>query len=260
VNSENVGIEEARGRLGDLVVTAQQGTDIILTRRGRPVARITRIQEDTMVTSAESTSTPIANGGYVYNPEVDGPDFADFTATELRELAAERSLDFSAHPAMREPAMQMIYRYDPQHVDGQMMSQDITPDGQIDLGTALRIEMPNATDWKQAELLRTADGRWVWHSTTGIKDRREVWHWIAEDEAREDLSEWGIPFPAATEILPFDRAAALAGYGILTDYTTGEELRAATAEEHARSLAAGETGAYRDEDGRSVFVAGGPES
>lgn len=49
-----------------------------------------------------------------------------------------------------------------------------------------------------------------------------------------------------------------AEYGILTDYTTGEEIRPATTDEHARSLAAGETGAF-DLDGRVVFVAGGPE-
>jgi hypothetical protein len=49
-------------------------------------------------------------------------------------------------------------------------------------------------------------------------------------------------------------------HGTLTDYTTGEAIRPATAAEHAQSLAAGETGAYRDDDGRAVFVAGGPES
>lgn len=49
-------------------------------------------------------------------------------------------------------------------------------------------------------------------------------------------------------------------YGTLTDYVTGEPIRPATADEHARSLAAGETGAFGDEDGRAVFVAGGPES
>lgn len=49
-----------------------------------------------------------------------------------------------------------------------------------------------------------------------------------------------------------------APYGILTDYDTGEELRAATADEHAQSLTAGETGAF-ELDGRVVFIAGGPE-
>jgi hypothetical protein len=47
-------------------------------------------------------------------------------------------------------------------------------------------------------------------------------------------------------------------YGTLTDYVTGEQIRPATAAEHARSLAAGETGAF-ELDGRAVFVAGGPE-
>jgi hypothetical protein len=48
-------------------------------------------------------------------------------------------------------------------------------------------------------------------------------------------------------------------YGTLTDYTTGEQIRPATADEHARSLAASEVGAF-ELDGRSVFVAGGPET
>jgi hypothetical protein len=47
-------------------------------------------------------------------------------------------------------------------------------------------------------------------------------------------------------------------YGILTDYVTGQEIRNATAEEHERSLAAGDTGAF-ELDGRAVFVAGGTE-
>jgi prevent-host-death family protein len=45
MTSENVGIEEARKRLGDLVTIAQQGTDITITRNGRPVARLTAIGE-----------------------------------------------------------------------------------------------------------------------------------------------------------------------------------------------------------------------
>ncbi|MBM0257036.1 type II toxin-antitoxin system Phd/YefM family antitoxin [Micromonospora sp. 4G55] len=48
MSSKEVGIEEARKRLGDLVTAAQQGTDIILTRNGKPAARIVCVQEDTM--------------------------------------------------------------------------------------------------------------------------------------------------------------------------------------------------------------------
>lgn len=55
------------------------------------------------------------------------------------------------------------------------------------------------------------------------------------------------------------KAQAVGGeYGALTDYTTGEPIRPATADEHARSLSSGETGAF-ELDGRAVFVAGGPE-
>lgn len=50
MSSKEVGIEEARKRLGDLVTAAQQGADIIITRNGKPTARITRHQEDIVVT------------------------------------------------------------------------------------------------------------------------------------------------------------------------------------------------------------------
>ena len=49
-------------------------------------------------------------------------------------------------------------------------------------------------------------------------------------------------------------------YGTLTDHTTGNPIRPATRDEWLRSLRAGETGAYRDDDGRDVYVAGGYES
>jgi hypothetical protein len=50
-------------------------------------------------------------------------------------------------------------------------------------------------------------------------------------------------------------------HGTVTDYATGEQIRPATAEELARTedkLASGDsdayTGAWTDEDGRTVFV------
>jgi hypothetical protein len=62
---------------------------------------------------------------------------------------------------------------------------------------------------------------------------------------------------ALTEMLAYVTRGT--DYGTLTDCVTGEQIRPATAAEHARSLAAGETGAF-ELDGRGVFVAGGPES
>lgn len=43
-----VGIEDARKVLGDLVTAAQQGQDIVITRNSRPVARIVAYREDAM--------------------------------------------------------------------------------------------------------------------------------------------------------------------------------------------------------------------
>ncbi|MET0426299.1 MAG: type II toxin-antitoxin system Phd/YefM family antitoxin [Actinoplanes sp.] len=48
MSSENIGIEDARKRLGDLVTAAQQGANVVLTRNGRPVARIVHYQEATV--------------------------------------------------------------------------------------------------------------------------------------------------------------------------------------------------------------------
>jgi prevent-host-death family protein len=50
MSSENIGIEKARKRLGDLVTAVQQGADVVLTRNGKPAARLTRYQEDIMTT------------------------------------------------------------------------------------------------------------------------------------------------------------------------------------------------------------------
>lgn len=60
MSDQFVGIEEARGRLGDLVTVAQQGIDTVLTRNRRPVARITRVQEDLM--PATALIAPLSDG------------------------------------------------------------------------------------------------------------------------------------------------------------------------------------------------------
>lgn len=48
MSSKEVGIEQARKTLGDLVTAAQQGADIVLTRNGKPAARIVAIKEPAM--------------------------------------------------------------------------------------------------------------------------------------------------------------------------------------------------------------------
>ena len=72
MSSQHIGIEEARGRLGDLVTAAQQGTDIILTRNRRPVARITRYQEGEHMSAVISLKPKSEQGGWVWEVNDDG--------------------------------------------------------------------------------------------------------------------------------------------------------------------------------------------
>lgn len=53
MSSRYIGIEEARKSLGTLVTAVLQGTDVVLTRNGKPAARIVRYQEEPMITMAE---------------------------------------------------------------------------------------------------------------------------------------------------------------------------------------------------------------
>lgn len=53
MSSQEIGIEEARKRLGDLVTAARQGADIILTRNGKPAARIIPYVEQPTITVTE---------------------------------------------------------------------------------------------------------------------------------------------------------------------------------------------------------------
>jgi prevent-host-death family protein len=46
---ERIGIYDARARLSELVDRVEAGEEIVLTRRGRPVARMLRAAEDARV-------------------------------------------------------------------------------------------------------------------------------------------------------------------------------------------------------------------
>lgn len=57
MSRHHVGIEQARKTLGDLVTAVQQGADIVLTRNGKPVARIapeTKMNKYGMLVDADS--------------------------------------------------------------------------------------------------------------------------------------------------------------------------------------------------------------
>lgn len=48
MSRKDIGIKQARPILGDLVTAVQQGADVVLTRNGKPVARIVRYKEQGM--------------------------------------------------------------------------------------------------------------------------------------------------------------------------------------------------------------------
>lgn len=55
--SEHIGIEDARKVLGDLVTRAQDGADVILTRHGKPAARIVAVKEPPVPTMLKTLTT-----------------------------------------------------------------------------------------------------------------------------------------------------------------------------------------------------------
>jgi prevent-host-death family protein len=46
--ARRIGIREARSQLGDLIQSVRQGAEWVITDRGRPVARLTAINPETM--------------------------------------------------------------------------------------------------------------------------------------------------------------------------------------------------------------------
>lgn len=78
MSSKEVGIEQARKTLGDLVTAAQQGTDIILTRNGKPAARIIAIKEPTVSLTLALINAGVDADRITSNPvgeiRIDDPD------------------------------------------------------------------------------------------------------------------------------------------------------------------------------------------
>jgi prevent-host-death family protein len=109
VSRTYIGIKEARPVLGDLVTAAQQGADIVLTRNGKPAARIVRYQEEPAmnitldlinadVDAARITSNPLGeiriniDGGHIIagsEPMDDDPDTEWWTATRYDDEGTE---------------------------------------------------------------------------------------------------------------------------------------------------------------------------
>lgn len=61
MSSKFIGIEDARKDLGNLITQVQQGTDVVLTRNGRPTARLVRYQEAIAMLATVATAGTITN-------------------------------------------------------------------------------------------------------------------------------------------------------------------------------------------------------
>lgn len=59
MTSEQIGINEARPILGDLITRVQQGADVVLTRNGNPAARLIRYQEEAMLMPVEEETVKV---------------------------------------------------------------------------------------------------------------------------------------------------------------------------------------------------------
>jgi prevent-host-death family protein len=87
MSSKEVGIEEARKRLGDLVTAVQQGTDVVLTRNGKPAARIVAIKEPTVYTVEIQASNAEGTIWQALAPAetVESTDSADQVAADVAQ-------------------------------------------------------------------------------------------------------------------------------------------------------------------------------
>jgi prevent-host-death family protein len=113
MTTKNIGIEDARKTLGDLVTAVQQGQDVVLTRNGKPAARIVSYQEEmfgirelAIAVGMDRAPEKVALWAGCFSPRDEflktgrlpkpwqgqGMD-AQFTREQLDQLAAEWSRD-----------------------------------------------------------------------------------------------------------------------------------------------------------------------
>lgn len=86
MSSKYIGIEEGRKDLGNLVTAVQQGADVVLTRNGKPAARIVRYQEVIAMLATVATAGTITDKHQISVDETrDGSVIATPFVRELTE-------------------------------------------------------------------------------------------------------------------------------------------------------------------------------
>jgi prevent-host-death family protein len=87
IGSEYIGIETARKTLGDLVTAVQQGTDVVLTRNGKPAARIIAFKEPAVST----TTTEYGTWNFITKDESDTVE--DMATEALGDYVGDYDVD-----------------------------------------------------------------------------------------------------------------------------------------------------------------------
>jgi prevent-host-death family protein len=96
MSSEELTIEQARAKLGDLVIKAMNGHSTVLTRYGKPVARITPYVEEPQVITLYETKTYTAAIGLVSS--VVAGDHCDLSVIENTMVGAREDEDGNEVP------------------------------------------------------------------------------------------------------------------------------------------------------------------
>lgn len=165
MSSKQIGIEDARKTLGDLVDLAAAGTDIILTRRGRPVATITAYrQEPSMI--------------LIYRDDVD-EDFYEVNRPD-GEFDAKTSTV-----------------WDGQGTDGRPERLWLTDSGYVKTfpgayaGTTRRVTDDDAAAWFKANGLADSTRRWKLAAQIGRVDLPELTRRLGEpDHQQQAVLAW----------------------------------------------------------------------
>ena len=156
----HIGIEDARKRLGDLVTAVQQGTDIVLTRNGKPAARIIRYRENTV-----ATLTTIAQ------------DLAAQIDAEAAVVARQPKCQVEKDELRRITVRSELVADAMRRVAHELRTADPAVRITEETARALRAEdLPVYTD----DTDRSWFDRWrVYASPFGPRLQYAAWHWVA---------------------------------------------------------------------------------
>jgi prevent-host-death family protein len=90
MSSNEMTIEQARAKLGDLVIAAMRGESTVITRYGKPRAQIVPIEEPAMQTQDLAYQISLTLGDHVADFDIDGivEEIGDTYGRDIPDLDA----------------------------------------------------------------------------------------------------------------------------------------------------------------------------